>query len=223
MQPIKILVINPNSTVAATQGVLAGARTYAGDAFLVDAVGNEDGPDFIDTEADRVAAAPGMQKILLENEADYDGFVVACHCDPNVPLLRTLTTKPVVGIGQASMHMAAMSGKPFSIVTTGPGSVPEKIQQLERYGLATNCVSYSPGILIEGGSDTENAMEQRILRGARVAVEQDGAAVIVPAITGFPGIDTLVERTLGVTVMDGLACAMYMARDLAVYSQKKGK
>ncbi len=220
MEPIKILVINPNSTATATQGVLIGARAYAGDDFLVDALGNASGPDFIDDQDDRVAAAPGMEQILREQEGNYDGFVVACHCDPNVPLLRTLTHKPVVGIGEASMHMAAMSGKPFSIVTTDPGSIPEKIQQLERYGLEQNCVSYSPGILLEE-EGADNTMEQRILRGARVAVEQDGAAVIVPAITGFPGIDTLIEETLGVTVLDGLACAIYLARDLAIYRRRK--
>lgn len=147
--------------------------------------------------------------------------MVACHCDPNVALLRSVTDKPVVGIGMASMHMATMLGVPYSIISCGEATIPEKKEQVKRYGLDDNCVSYRPAPPIAGGMAEENSMQQRFLRGARVAVEQDGAKVIVPAICGFPKLDAIVEAGTGAKVMDGIACAMYMARDLAVYSKTK--
>ena len=219
MEKIRILVINPNSTATATAGILEDARRFAGEDFEVDVLGNPDGPTFIDTDADRKAAAPGMERILRENEGNYDGFVVACHCDHNVPLLRGITKKPVVGIGQASLHMAALEGEPFSVVTTGEDSAAEKREQVGRTLLQGGCVSVRGGVLIEGGSTEENAMKRRILRGARLAVEQDGARRIVPAITGFPGLSRAVEDALGVPVLDSLACAMFLARDLAMYQR----
>ncbi len=221
MDKIKILIINPNSNPSATEGIQINADAYAGDEFEVKAIGNAGGPECIDVEADRVAAAPGMEKILRENEDKYDAFVVSCHCDPNVPLLRSITDKPVVGIGMASMHMAAMLGEKWSIISCGEATIPEKKEQVKRYGLDGNCVSYRPAPPIEGGSDEENTMQQRFLRGAKVAVEQDGAKVIVPAICGFPKLDSIVEAGTGAKVMDGVACAMYMARDLVAYARAK--
>ena len=44
MAEIKILVINPNSTAAATEGILTAAREYVAGHFQVDALGNADGP-----------------------------------------------------------------------------------------------------------------------------------------------------------------------------------
>lgn len=219
MSNTKILIINPNSTAAATEGILAAARAYAAGAFQVDAVGNASGPAFIDTDEDRTAAAPGMRRIVEDTAGQYDGYVVACHCDPNVPALRALTDRPVVGIGEASIRMAAMLGRPFAVVTTGEASLPHKQKQLASMGLDT--VPCRPGVQIENGGEEENSMYLRLLRGAQTAVEQDGAQVIVPAITGFPGLDRFLEERLPVQVMDGLACALFLARDLAEYAKQK--
>ena len=64
-------------------------------------------------------------------------------------------------------------------------------------------------------------MYLRLLRGAQTAVEQDGAQVIVPAITGFPGLDRFIEERLCVSVVDGLACALFLCRDLSEYTEQK--
>lgn len=219
MSEIKILVINPNSTAAATEGILTAAREYAAGHFQVDALGNADGPDFIDTDEDRIAAAPGMRRIVEQTAGQYDGYVVACHCDPNVPALRRLTDRPVVGIGEASIRMAALLGRPFAVVTTGEASLPHKRRQLAALGL--DAVPCRPGVAIEGAGEAENSMYLRLLRGAQTAVEQDGAQVIVPAITGFPGLDRFIEERLCVSVVDGLACALFLCRDLSEYAEQK--
>ena len=217
MKPIRILVINPNSTASATEGILADARAFAGDAFAVDAAGNPGGPAFIDTEADREAAAPGMEKILRENEEAYDAFVVACHCDPNVPLLRSLTKKPVVGIGQASLYMAAVLSNRFAVVTTSAASAEEKREQVARYGLGDLCTGCRGSDPLPDAPPEENTMAKRMARSAVRAVREDGAEVIVPAITGFPGLSRAVAAEAGVPVLDSLAWALFLARDLAAY------
>jgi len=219
MTKIKLLVINPNSTASATEGILTAAREYAAGNFEVDAVGNPGGPAFIDTDEDRTAAAPGMMRILTETAGQYDGYVVACHCDPNVPALRAKTDKPVIGIGEASIRMAAMLGRPFAVVTTGEASLPHKQEQLRAMGLAA--VPCRPGVA--SAEDGEDAMYWRLLRGAKTAVEQDGAKAIVPAITGFPHLDRFIEERLNVPVIDGLACALFLARDLAEYAAQKNR
>ena len=42
-----------------------------------------------------------MINLVREYEAEYGGFIVACHADVNLDLLKEITGKPVVGIGEA--------------------------------------------------------------------------------------------------------------------------
>ena len=87
--------------------------------------------------------------------------------------------------------------------------------------MGLDAVPCRPGVEIEGGGEVENSMYLRLLRGAQTAVEQDGAQVIVPAITGFPGLDRFIEERLCVSVVDGLACALFLCRDLSEYTEQK--
>ena len=57
-----------------------------------------------------------MVQIVRKYEKEADAFVVACVCDPNLKLMREISSKPVVGIGEASMYMATMLGNSFTIL-----------------------------------------------------------------------------------------------------------
>jgi len=59
-----------------------------------------------------------MIKLFKENQAQYDAFLVACHCDPNLEVIQRITKKPVVGIGEASMKIASIVGQSFPVIQT---------------------------------------------------------------------------------------------------------
>lgn len=48
----------------------------------------------------------------------YDGVVIACHFDPAVRAARQLLPLPVVGIAEASMHLASLMGLRFAVVAS---------------------------------------------------------------------------------------------------------
>ena len=98
---MNIVVINPNSSEAMTADIRNAAERYAAGRFQVTVLPTPGAPEFIDTVEDRALAAPGMSAIVREYEDKADAFIVACHCDPNLQLLRELTSKPVLGIGEA--------------------------------------------------------------------------------------------------------------------------
>ena len=124
---MRILIINPNSDPAMTSAIQQSAQSFADGRFEVACDKIADAPLFIETYWDKAVIAPGMMAALRKHEPNFDGFIVACHSDPNLDVLKEQAVKPVVGIGEASMKLASMLGHSFSILSTDKHSIPGKL------------------------------------------------------------------------------------------------
>jgi allantoin racemase len=40
---------------------------------------------------------PEWADLVRRHQDEFDAFVIACHGDPNIDLMKEITTKPVVG------------------------------------------------------------------------------------------------------------------------------
>ena len=207
---MKILIINPNSSVEMSAAIQNVAEIYANGDFELKTVPTPNAPEYIDYYIDQAIAAPGMMQIVKENEAEYDAFIVACHCDPNLDLLKQITDKPVVGIGEASMKLATMLGHSFSVVSAGKHSIPNKRALIHKYGLDNDCAS------VRGPKDDfdDPTVEGPYLNAAQIAMEEDLAEVIVLGCAGFAGMSEKMSAELGVPVLDGVVSALIIATGL---------
>ncbi|CAK7266603.1 Fungal specific transcription factor [Sporothrix epigloea] len=120
---MRILVINPNSSVSVTKSLEA--------LFCHIAVPNTTavfwtcprGPSILQSQADLHESAAICLPLLLDVADGFDGFLAACYADhPLVPLLQSrVGPKPVVGIFEATiaaaLHLVPPSFK-FGIITT---------------------------------------------------------------------------------------------------------
>lgn len=216
---MNILIINPNSSAEMTAAIEKTAKAFAGKDFNVECMMTPQAPEFIETYEDKALAAAGMMKIMEQYGDDYDAFVVACHCDPNLDLLKEMTKKPVVGIGEASMKLATMIGHKFSVVSTASHSIPNKEVLIRKYGLSEFLASIRvPKEEFAGCSD-----EKKFLEAARDAVNEDMAEVIVLGCAGLAGLDKKLQDELGVPVLDGIICALIVAAGLVKYKVSTSK
>ena len=216
---MKLLIINPNSDEQMSQDILSSATQFADGDFGVDCLSTPGAPSFIDTYHDTATALPGMVELLNRHEADYDAFIVACHCDPNLDLMKELTNKPMVGIGEASMKIATMLGHRFSVISTDSRSVPNKEALIRSYHLQDLLASVKfPVATLEDRSD-----EEKYLLTAQAAIEEDMAEVIVLGCAGMTGLDKRLEQELGVPVLDGVVCALIIAAGLVKYQVSTSK
>jgi allantoin racemase len=216
---VRILIINPNSDPGMTRTIEEAGRAFAGGAFDVACLPTPGAPRFIDTYEDQALAAPGMAKLLRANHEAFDAFVVACHCDPNLDLMKEIGRKPVVGIGEASMKMATMLGHRFSVLSTAARSIPNKEALIERYGLRGQMAS----VRAPETEGLEGDLEERFFRAGRAAIDEDGAEVIVLGCAGLAGLDKRLQARLGVPVLDGVVCALIMASGMARYGVATSK
>ena len=206
---MRIVVINPNSSQEMTENIAQAAKNYVRDRFEVITLPTQGAPEFIDYFQDATEAASGMIKIVKEYEDTADAFVVACHCDPNVELLRQITSKPVIGIGEASMRIAPMLGARFTVISTADHSVTEKKELIYKYGLEHYCAS----VRVRDAKN-ENELEA-YLDAAKAAIKEDLAEVIVMGCAGLCTLAADMTKELHVPVLDGVVCGVMVAEGMA--------
>ena len=191
---MKILIINPNSSSEMTEAIDRTAKKFAAGEYEVITLPTQGAPMFIDSYQDKAAALPGMMNIVREYENDVDAFIIACHCDPNIEVIREMTDKLVVGIGEASIKMASMLGHKFSVVSTGKRSIPNEDDDFE----------------IELWEEDIDKLREQLNQKAELS-EEDMAEVIVLGCAGMcEMVDTMKEK-LKVPVLDGVVCALIIA------------
>jgi len=216
---MKILIVNPNSDQEMTDLIQKSAKAFAKDEYDVTCFPTPGAPKFIETYEDQVNAASGMIQIIKENEAAYDAFIVACHCDPNLDVIKEISNKPVVGIGEASMKIASMLGHKFSVITTSPHSIPMKEAQIRKYHLE----DYLASVRAPSDQLADADEDTKYLETARTAIKEDMAEVIVLGCAGLSGMDKHIQKALNVPVLDGVICALIFAAGFVRYEISTSK
>jgi allantoin racemase len=216
---MKILIINPNRDPEMTEAIQRTAEQFAVGEFELVCLSTPGAPHFIETYEDEVKAAKGMIELVRENEDLYDAFVIACHDDPNLDVLKEIAEKPVVGIGESSLKIASMLGHRFSVIQTTEHSIPIKESLVRKYHLQDVLASVrAPKKDSQARTD-----EEKYLEAAKAALEEDGAEVIVLGCAGMTGLDKRMQKELNVPVLDGVVCGLIIATGLVKHSVSTSK
>jgi len=216
---MKILIINPNSDPGMTEAIAKTAGDFAGNEYEVTCLGTPGAPAFIESYEDAAQAAPGMTELVRKNEDAFDGFVIACHSDPNLDVMKEITHKPVVGIGEASMKLASMLGHRFSVLSDNAHSIPNKQDLARKYHLENALASVrAPAI-----SGDRKSAEDIYAESASSAIGEDGAEVLVLGCAGLTGLDKSIENRTGAPVLDGIVCALIIISGLIKYNVSTSK
>lgn len=212
---MRLLVINPNSTVSMTEKIGAAARAAASPGTEIIAVNPVNTPVSIEGFYDEALCVPGLLQIIRDTP-EVDAVIIACFDDTGLDAARCLTDRPVIGIGEAAYHFASMLSNKFSVVTTLARSVPALEHNLHRYGLATRCarVRASDVAVLElehPGSDACARISAEIGR----AVAEDRAEAIVLGCAGMADLAGSLAAEHGLPVLDGVVCAVRLAEAMA--------
>jgi allantoin racemase len=221
---MKILVINPNTTLDMTHSIGEMASKYCNSDTKITAISPEWGPRSIEGHFEEYLSALATVETVAKYKNDYDAFIIACYGDPGVSACREITDKPVIGIGEASMHMACFVGHKFSIVTVIPRIKPLLEDLVNQLGLAAKCASIRATNLsvLEIEQDPERAVNEMI-NEAKLAIQNDGAEAICLGCAGMGPLDLKVQDAIGIPVFDGTVSALKVAEGLVTYGKKTSK
>ena len=209
---MRILIINPNSDEHTDSLMAQKAKNLALPGVQVDVTHVTRAPKLVSSYEDQAVSGEEMMEIVRGRGKDYDAYVVACHSDPNLDLVREITDKPVVGIAEASIKIGAAMGNGFAVISPSPKSISKKIALARKY----HCDHLLRTIKVSRSDDKED-----LLAAAREAIQEFGVDVIVLGCANYTTADGYIERELGCPVLDGVACALFIAAGLVSYQACK--
>jgi Asp/Glu/hydantoin racemase len=208
----RILVINPNSTQAVTDGIdqaLDPLRLAGGPVF--ECVTLAEGPPGIQTQRDVDGVIAPLSKLIASRDHDCDGFVIACYSDPGLHSAREVTRKPVLGISECGVLTALTLGHRFGVIAILAGSIPRHLRYLGAMGVTDRLAAELPvGLQVTELADAGRTRERLIATG-RQLVNDHGAHVVVMGCAGMAQYRKALEDAIGVPVVEPTQAAAGMA------------
>ena len=209
-RPVRIALLNPNTSVLATDVMLSVARRVAlpgvqvegrtltqGEALIAD-------PQSLARAGDGVVArAPAL---MAEG---FDSLIVAGFGDPGLAQLKESLGVAVTGLGEAGIREAAESGRRYAIVTVTPALHASLVQAAHAHAPRAQFagVRYTRGDatqLLQNPQDLHAAL----LEACETAVRLDGAETIVIGGGPLAGAAEALSAQLAVPVVNPVGAAV---------------
>lgn len=224
---IRILVINGNTMEEMTRGIHREGSDAASPDVEVVTVTPDMGPMTIETYYDDFMAIPGILKAIIENEDDFDAFVIACWGDPGIEAAREVTDKPVVGIAEASMYVCNMIAAKWAVATVLHRIKDFVGKTVLKTGFHIGPTERCVGVFTTDLSvaDTEHLREAacNTLEDAGRKAIAEGAEAIALGCAGMSGLDIELEAKLGIPIVDSVRASVQMAESLVRLGKRTSK
>lgn len=206
---MKLAVLNPNTSAAMTDAVVAALRLRLPPTAVVMGLTASKGVPVIDSaERFAIGAATALQ-LLGDVPADADAILLACFGDPGLVGLRRRARMPVIGMAEATALAAHAAGHRLAIVTAGAAWVPllgDAIRALVP-SLTLSGVYALPG----NGADLRRApatFRAGVAALSRQAADE-GATALALGGAAFAGLDFEIDpRLVRIDTMDAVAAAL---------------
>jgi allantoin racemase len=214
--PMRLLIVNPNTSERVTEVIVREAERVASPGTEVIAATARFGPSYIETQGEAVVAAHATLEALAEHATACDAAIIAAFADPGLDGARAMLDIPVIGIAEAAMTTASLLGNRFSLISISRRMIPLFHACVERNGRASRLASVR---MLEGPVRDVAAvrveLEAPLVELCHRAVDEDGADVVILAGGPLAGLAEQVANRITVPVVDGVASAVRLAEGLA--------
>ncbi len=219
----KICIINPNTTKSMTHKIDITAKKFASVDTEIVSVEPNVGPESIEGFYDEAFCIPGLVE-EIEKHSDADSYIIACFDDTGLEVIRSITEKPVIGIGEAAYHIATMVAGNFTVITTLSRSIRPLTHNLKKYGLFENCVKVTA--IEVPVLDLENISKEnldKLDKGIQDTKKNDNAEAIILGCAGMADLAKNLETKHKLPVIEGVSSAVVLAESLVNLKIKTSK
>lgn len=207
----RCLVINPNTTAAVTEKVLAACRKTQPTVQWVGATARF-GAAYI---ADEASYAIGAHAALDAFDAffdDHDAVLLACFGDPGLMALRGRAPVPVLGLAETSFTAAAQRGR-FAVVTGGHAWAPmldrfARAHRLDAQLVGIHTIDWTGAQIAADPAGAHEALQAAAQRGI-----DGGAGCLLLGGAALAGLAAGLQPRLPVPVLDNVLLAAQAVAD----------
>lgn len=209
---MRILVLNPNTSTAMTEGVVDRMRARV--PADIDVVGRtaRTGPAVIASRESFAEGARSGLALATECVGQGDAIVLACFGDPGWAAMQASSPVPVIGLARASIRRAVDLDAPWAIVTAGAAWCEMLRELVQELGATRHFVDV---YAVEGtGLDAirDPALGRARLRDAAAKAVEAGAKSVILGGAALAGMADGMGET-DITLLDCIDCAARAALD----------
>ncbi len=208
----RILVINPNSTVAVTEDIdraLDPLRFQGGPG--IECLTLAEGPPGIETQEHVDSVVAPIRRRVEAEDARAAAFVIACFSDPGVAEARDATAKPVFGIAESGLMSAMARAGRVGVIAILEVSVERHRRFYRERGIESRVageLALDLGVLELAEEKVAFARLTEV--GARLR-DAFRAEILVLGCAGMARYRARLEAALDVPVIDPTQAAVAMA------------
>lgn len=208
---MRILVINPNSNQAVTDGMADALKPLQiNGGPEIECVTLAEGPFGIESQADVESVTLPLKKLVSESN-DADAFVIACYSDPGLHVCREATDKPVFGIQECGVLTALSQGGQFGVIALSSTSIKRHLRYIRQMGVMERLAKERAADLSVEESASGQGTFDRLCEVGRELRDLDGAETIILGCAGMAIHRAALADHLGIPVTDPVQAATSMA------------
>ena len=206
-----ILVINPNSNQAVTDGMADALKVLkVSGGPKIECLTLAEGPFGVETQADIEAVTLPLRMLVTERD-DADAYVIACYSDPGLQVCREVTPKPVFGIQECGVLTALAQGDRFGVIALANASIKRHLRYLRQMGVMDRLARERAANLSVHDSATGTETFARLCEVGIELRDLDGAETIILGCAGMAAHRIPLAEFLGIPVIDPVQAATSMA------------
>lgn len=205
-----IVVINPNSNQAVTDGLCEALEPFRFDGGpAIECLTLAEGPFGIESQVDSDSVVLPLVR-TVQGRPDAAAFVIACYSDPGIDSCRSVASAPVFGIQESGLLTALARGDRVGIIAVAEPSIRRHRLYMRRMGALDRVVAERSADMTVDESARGDRTLERLTEAGR-ALLRDGADAIVLGCAGMARHRAPLEDTLGVPVIEPTRAAVAMA------------
>jgi len=207
----QILVINPNSNEAVTEGMAKELQSFNfSDGPEIVCVSLTQGPFGIESQADVESVKLPLRNMVSERK-DVDAFVIACYSDPGLQVCREATDRPVFGIQECGVLAAMAHGDRFGVIALQERSIRRHLLYLRQMGVMGRFAKERAANLSVEECASGKTTFEKLFTVAQQLKDEDQADTIILGCAGMASHRSGLESRIGIPVIDPVQAAVSMA------------
>ena len=203
---IEICIINPYATAISNEKIKLCAQKILdknSSIFISDKSFQE---DYYDLHSETINVSKLLNEVETNNSSD--AFIVISFEDIGVDTIRKITSKPIIGLGEAVFYTANIIANKFSIITNLSQSHEALKNNLIKYDMDHKCVSIKsievPVLDMDTMSKSNlNKLDHEIQR----TITEDHPEAIIITSPGILNLSKNLSKKFNIPIIEGVTAA----------------
>ena len=203
---IEICIINPYASAISNEKIKLCAQKILDKSSSILINDKSFQEDYYDLHSETVNISKLINAVETNNSSD--AFIVISFEDIGVDTIRKITSKPIIGLGEATFYTANIIANKFSIITNLSQSHEALKNNLIKYDMEHKCVSINsievPVLDMDTMSKSNlNKLDNEIQR----TISEDDPEAIIITSPGILNLSKNLSKKFNIPIIEGVTAA----------------